>query len=94
MKTFPLDYTQAHRKSSYEALSAATSQTAPGKFTPAAEANGVRVVKGFALLFRNAAKPDSQLDPRIAAFLGKLAAHQDRTSGRIAEMKESDHWIR
>ena len=53
-----------------------------------------RIVEAFALLFRDAAKPDSQWDAQIAAFLGKLAVYQDRASGQIAAMKESDHWIR
>jgi hypothetical protein len=53
-----------------------------------------RIVEAFALLFRDAAKPDSEWDTRTAVFLGKLAIHQDRTSRQIAAMKEADHWIR
>lgn len=53
-----------------------------------------RIVQGFALLFRDAATPDSQWNSRIATFIGRLAVHQDRASIQISAMKEGDHWIR
>ena len=53
-----------------------------------------RIVEGFAHLFRLAAKPESELDNKIAAFWAKLVIHEDRNRRQIEEMKESDHWIR
>jgi hypothetical protein len=52
------------------------------------------IVKGFALLLTDAAKPGGEWDALVDTFLGRLVAHQDRTSKQIASMKDADHWIR